>query len=41
MAARPFEAVILDAEGDVIGICSDQTAVRNREPMSVSRQICQ
>lgn len=41
LAARPFGAVILDAEGDVIGISSDQTAVRNRDPMSVSRQICQ
>ena len=36
-----IDAVILDAESDVIGIGPDQAAVGNCDPVSISRQVRQ
>ena len=41
MAARTFNAVIFDAEGDVLCIKADQTAVGYCHPVRVARQIGQ
>ena len=41
VAARTFETVIFDAEGNAVCIETDQAAVRNSYPMLVARQIGQ
>ena len=41
MAARTFETVIFDAEGDVLRIEADQAAVGYCHPVRVARQIGQ
>ena len=37
MAARTFEAIVLDAEGDTVRIETDQPAVGNGDPVGVAR----
>ena len=40
-AACAFKAVILDLEGDAVLIKADQSAVGYRDPVRVTRQVCQ
>jgi hypothetical protein len=41
LAASAFKTVILDLEGDAVLIKMDQPAVRNGNPVGITRQVCQ